>query len=77
MIVAPTTMAEAIAEIDRALARLNDYRAQLDNTFEMLQTASQLTSRLGTELRHTASELETVRTERDMWRAKAHTAGIR
>lgn len=67
----PNTMAEAVAEIDRVIARLNDYRAQLNNTFDMLQTASRLTGRLGTELRHTAAELEKVRNERDYWRAQA------
>lgn len=67
----PATIAEAIAEIDRVKGRLDDYRAQLDNTFAMLQSASGLAGRLGTELRHTAAELESVRAERDYWRAQA------
>lgn len=65
MISAPLSMAEAVAELDRALARLNDYRAQLDNAFDLLQDASRLTSKLGTELRHSAAELLKVRDERD------------
>lgn len=77
MIVVPTTMAEAVAEIDRVCSRLDDYRAQLDNTFDLLQTASRLADKLGTELRHTASELESTRAERDYWRSQAMARGLR
>jgi chromosome segregation ATPase len=63
MIAAPTSMAQAVAELDRALQRVDEYRAQLDHSMDLLQKATQLSSRLGVEIREYQKELETRRGE--------------
>lgn len=61
MIAAPATMAAALTELDQAVRRVDDYRAQLDNLMDMLRAAGNLTNRLTTELQHTVAELEQCR----------------
>lgn len=67
----PATMVAVIAELDAATKALENAKARLANTLDLLQRAEANNARMSHELRHAHREIAALESERDTWRAAA------